>query len=1718
MQRLPHAVLVLLVLVLAALGVATCARPKPKAERARAGAEARERGAESSWSEHATSAARGASPAPAASASDATAPSAATERPASANAAAPLRVFLRGGPKTHGPGQHDHPRFVAEWEPLLEARGAVVEGALRFPTKEELERTDVLVSYAADGASIRGNDRTHLEAYLARGGGLVFLHDAVCGDDPQWFKTVVGGAWEHGHSKYKEGTTDLYFTDTTHPITDGVANFRFEDELYWELHVDPAARVLASGFHSVFDITPQMWTFEKADYRAFVSIQGHLHDSFSHPAWRTLLLRGLAWAGKRDVGALLKPGEAEELRYPRGGPTKPEDASKLLEVHPDFDLSLVASEPLVEKPISLDWDARGRMWVAESRGYPDKERFSGVPARDSITILTDADGDGRMETRKEFHRGLDLVTSFVFHEDGVIVSAAPEILWLRDTNGDDVADKTERVFTGFGFGDTHAVMSNLRWGLDGWIYATQGYSGGDSRHVTNSGGKDFGHIGNGIFRFKPDGSAIEMVSSYGSNTWGLDFSSDGELFFSMANGDHLRHVVMPEKALAEARYGDARSWANVADHDRVVPLLSHTDAPYAQIDFVGGFTAVSGCCLYTGGAWPKEWENAAFVAEPTVHLVHHDVLTPDGVTFKATKAREAEFFAGKDLWFRPIHMRVGPDGALYVLDFYNQAVVHNDTRGPQHGPTNAAKRPDRDHSHGRIWRVQHKQAKTTPPPRLAGGSGDDLVAALDHSNGWVRECAQRLIVERGDKELLLPLKQVAYHGTRPAARIRAAWCRWMLKGNEEEVTALLADSDPGVRRAALRIEALHEPRHGETSARPQPSSTLADPDARVRLLTMITLRPGAYELVDCWPTLSDDWTRSACLTAMLRGAPFVLRRLLAPQPKPRFTGENRILVLELAGELARRSEARNDGVSGVRLLEEVAFATGDGDDLIVATLQGLRSGMRADAQHAIDGEASRALQALLERPSPSIARAALPLATAWDPENTKEAVGKLGRVLLTQAKNSATAFDDRMGALESLVGAGVLLDDAIPACALLLRADVAPENQARVITFLTRGAIDARAVTVLVDAWPDLGGKARDDAFDALYARRASALLDALAAKTIALADLGPLRMHRLRTHPDAQIAQRAAKLFDELGYKPSAKVSELVARFLPIASQPGDAANGKLVFEKNCIQCHRVDGQGAEIGPDLTGMGTHGAADLLPIILDPNRTVEAGYSEWQLETKDGKLVTGTMAREDARSVVLRSTNGDAEVARDDIEWIKNTGRSPMPEGLESIGAEGFRDLFAYLSGGFAGWRVLPLVDVVSSSSLAGLYDTKRDDKPMVFRRWGIQPIAGVPFDVLDPKRTPSGLNALVLKGGLAKDWESKLQKPSVVEVKVGFALERVHVLGGIGAWAFPYFDDVRPICTWTWVYADGTKEDVVLKSGVEFGDWIGRHDVPGSEYVEDALAEDSWGQVRTFALEPKRKDAIVEKIVLTSPDGDQAATFFALTAELKGAVRKTAAAKPPVNIEPLELLVVGGGSSHDFRRFFGDADLATLASAGAGFTKTRFTEKVSEVLPQLAMLDVLELTNNQPLADPALRAGIIDFVAQGGGLLIVHPACWYNWADWPEYNARLVGGGARGHGPFGEFEVRVVDAAHPLAKDVPATFRIEDELYRFEVDEKGSAIHVIAVGRSLDGKEEWPVVWTVAREKGRTACITLGHDERAHANASYQKLYVNAARWVRER
>ncbi|MCE9594313.1 MAG: ThuA domain-containing protein [Planctomycetes bacterium] len=1627
---------------------------------------------------------------------------ASAQRPA---AAAPLRIFLRGGAKTHGPNEHEHTLWIREWTRLLGQRGATVSGATRFPTPAELERTDVLVMYAADGGSIHGLERESLEKFLARGGGLVVLHDALCGDDPQWWKTVIGGAWEDGVAKYWNGQVGVYLQDFDHPITRGASNFIFEDEIYYKLHMADDVHVLAASMHTVFDIEPQMWTVEKPTYRAFVAVQGHLWKSFEHPAWRAMLLRGIAWAGKRDADLLTDGEERKSLAYPPGGPIQPELASRKLELDPEFQLNLVAAEPLVDKPISVDWDARGRMWVALTPGYPDKSKFSGKPPHDRIDVLEDVDGDGAMDRATNFVDGLDLVTSFVFHRNGVIASASPELWWLGDKDGDGKCDERKALFTGFGYGDTHAVVSNLRWGMDGWIYATQGYSGGtsDVSSGPDFGAKHFGRIGNGLFRFKPDGSAIEMVSSYGSNTWGLDFDWDGELFFTMANGAHVRHVVVPERAIAAGRLEGVETWSDIADHDRVFPLFHSDLSPYAQIDFVGGFTGAAGCCLYTGGAWPSKYDGAHIVCEPTVNLVHLDLLQRNGATFKATKEKgkeDKELLAGSDLWFRPVHTRVGPDGALYVLDFYNQACVHNDTRGPKHGPTNAALRADRDHTHGRIWRVQHRDARKIRPPELAGMDPEDLVASLQSNNRWVRMTAQRMIVDdpafgaKGELEMLLRTAKS------PAAKVHALWA---LAERGVAHPEFIKDADAALRRNGL-LAALEYP----TSAPIPWQQSIYDKDRRVALvaLEVASRAAGAAPyLVDLFATLDDPWSRSEIVSAVVHDPEAFLAAALA-SPK-------RAELATLAGAVGATVGRSHD----VRELEKVLARLADASQssggtggFAPAALLTLGRGWKDEANFRASDGVLASLGKLAAAPTADDAIAALPFAARWNYDGRLDAALGAASAKLTLTLDDASATGEaRQRSLRLLCAIPSRRADAITAAEKLLAPNAAPDLRATAIEELAKLAGDD-AGAALVRGLPALGGPARELALSAIVSRAGSAqaLLAAIESGALTPQELGPRGVAALRNHPDAKTAARATELFDRLGGASAKKIEQLVAELEPVVLQPGDATAGRAVFEANCASCHAFRGQGGKVGPDLTGMGTHGAKELLPVVLDPNRTVEAAYVEYVAVTDDERIFTGVLARDTAESIVLRSATGDVEVPRAELVSLKSSGRTPMPAGFESLGGPALRDLFTYLGSTYAGFRTLDLRPFVDASTRKGMYDTRFDTNALELVKWGVQEIHGVPFDVLDPANS-SEKNVVVLKGGAQPKWQSKDQ-PQRVEIPFGYAVAKVHVLGGIAAWGHPFFPDVVPVAKWTWKYADGQSEEVVLKDGVEFADWIGRNDVPGSVFCESVVRDDSAGQLRTFALAPKR-DVAIASVVLESFDNDRAPTWVALTAELPGAhVATSTAPQPPKALAPVELLLVGGGSSHDFAKWFGATDSATFKAAGA--SSLRYTEDTAELATSLAAAKALVLSTNQAIGAEARRA-LTAFVGAGGGLVVLHPANWFNWTDWPEYNRELVGGGSRNHGPFGEFEVRVVDAAHPLAAGLPATFKVSDELYEFQRDPQGAEIHVVAVGRSSAG--EFPVVWTVARKNGRTACITLGHDGATHENANFGRLLANAYRWV---
>jgi putative heme-binding domain-containing protein len=519
--------------------------------------------------------------------------------------------------------------------------------------------------------------------------------------------------------------------------------------------------------------------------------------------------------------------------------------------------------------------------------------------------------------------------------------------------------------------------------------------------------------------------------------------------------------------------------------------------------------------------------------------------------------------------------------------------------------------------------------------------------------------------------------------------------------------------------------------------------------------------------------------------------------------------------------------------------------------------------------------------------------------------------------------------------------------------------------------------------------------------------------------------------------------------------------------------------------------------------------MGVHGKHELLVSVIDPNRQVETNYISFNVRLKNGEVFNGLVAKETRDMVVLKNNEGDREIRRSDIDLMVSTGLSLMPEGLESLGADALRDILHFLVTDAGGFRVVDLQTAFTASSVKGLYDPVREPNNLRLKKYGIVMVENIPFQVMDPAKSLNGNNAVVLKGGNAPDWYCKTSLPRAVEVPMGFACDRLHVLGGIAAWGtLDGTKKGRAVVKVTYSYADGKTETQVLYDGVEFSDWIKRVDVPGSKFVDGLIEANRPGQLRWFTLQPKRKDPI-HHLSLESYDNTMAPTFLAITAEVGGGGEKGQAPvpAPKLDIPATKTLLVGGGSSHDFEKWFNKGDAALLGAA--------YTSNPGQIAAALPELSVLVLSNNQPIADPAARKGIFDLVDAGKGLMLLHPACWYNWKDWPEYNRQLVGGGSRGHEKLQEFEVIVTDLSSPLTAGVSKVFRVKDELYQFAKDPEGPEIEVLAKGKSLETGKEYPVVWTVKRPKGRIVCMTLGHDGSAHDHVDYQKLLRNAAAWA---
>jgi putative membrane-bound dehydrogenase-like protein len=548
-----------------------------------------------------------------------------------------------------------------------------------------------------------------LTAYVAGGKGLIAIHSAsaMFSTSAAWTK-LIGGQLDH-HGPVTTFTAAVKVPD--HPSLREFTPFASKDETY--VHKNAAAdrtvlmdRAEGSGREAV------TWVRNEGKGRVFYTALGHDEETWKNPQFTALIRGAILWTvgdSVRDQWEKLqmpnvsyKPSvfipnyekRVPPLKYQE--PLSPQDSMKTMQVPPGFEVQLFASEPNIVKPIAMNWDERGRLWVVESVDYPNDYngtgRGSGASGvgHDRIKICEDTDGDGKADKFTVFAEGLNIPTGITFWNGGVIVGAAPYMYYLKSSKGDDKADTKVLISDKWGTRDTHSGIGNLQYGFDNYIWGSIGYSGFNGQTPD---GKTM-NFQQGIFRMKPDGTKMEFMGAFSNNTWGLGFSETFDLFGSTANNTHAVYVGIPPRYSADVKGLPVRAGSKKIDgHYYMAPDTFNV----RQVDVMGGFTAGNGFNLYTARAYPKEyWDRIAFVNEPTGRVVHRAILENNGAGFKEKDGWN--LVASSDEWFEPSLTAVGPDGQVWIADLYNFIVQHNPTPiGFENGLGGAYENPLRDH-------------------------------------------------------------------------------------------------------------------------------------------------------------------------------------------------------------------------------------------------------------------------------------------------------------------------------------------------------------------------------------------------------------------------------------------------------------------------------------------------------------------------------------------------------------------------------------------------------------------------------------------------------------------------------------------------------------------------------------------------------------------------------------------------------------------------------------------------------------------------------------------------------------------------------------------------------------------------------------------------------------------------------------------------------------
>ena len=969
---------------------------------------------------------------------------------------------------------------------------------------------------------------------------------------------------------------------------------------------------------------------------------------------------------------------------------------------PGLRIELVVAEPLVVDPVAFAFDENRRLYVVEDRGYPDPIDKPGT-TEGVIVLLEDTDGDGRYDKRTEFARGLGYPTGIMPWRGGVFVTCAPDVFYMKDTNGDGVADEKRVVLTGFSGGRTAQLrVSYPTLGLDGKIYLTSGLQSVGGGKVTSPERPDLPPVPfptppvDG--RFDPETLVYETVG--GKGQFGLAFDGFGRKFVNWNRAPVLQVVLSPAQLARNPYLSFADTDQEVSEVQgkaKVFPISRATvSAEYApslmSAPHNGTFTAACGLLIFGGTGMRPEHVGNAFICEPAQNLIQRQVLRREGVAFRSSPPNPGkEFLASSDSWFRPVFLASGPDGALYLADFHRRELDH-----PQYVPEEM--RPKLDFESGRgIGRI-YRIVREASPLESAGTTVADLCRGLDSPNVWWRDRAHRLLVERADPAAAPLLEQLARGAKLAETRTLALWIlRGLGRLSSATVATALRDRDSNVREQGVKLAA--ELLAKAPDVRAALMAMGGDADARVRFECALAL--GSIDDPAVVPVLAkiairdgeDRWARAAVLSG-------IGSRLTAFfEATDRLRGENPAGYAALVEDLGRLFGAGAPAETCRKFLTQMMAGDGDLAWRLPAVL-GLAEGLngRTDFNYTAPPPPPRGAPAVAPQSrrggKGGTARAAKPVGPfaallanqAQSP--TKTALDGFFRQAAEVAKNERTPMAQRTSAV-TLLGYGDFASGG-PVLGTLLGTRHAPELQLQAVRSLER-LQDPRGAELLVQPqnWTGYTPQVRQAVISTLGSRpqMITVLFGAIRGGVIKPLEIPSTQRARLLQQNDPALRKEAETAFREFE---SGDRMQVYRTYRDVVKNEADAAAGRPVFVRACSACHTYNGAGGKVGPDLTGLRNQPAETLLLHIMVPNFEITPGYQAFSATLQDGRNLSGWLVAEGDNSVTLRTVGGtDETVLRANIASLAATPVSLMPDGLEqTMSKDEMANLISYIKKG----------------------------------------------------------------------------------------------------------------------------------------------------------------------------------------------------------------------------------------------------------------------------------------------------------------------------------------------------------------------------------------------------------------------------------------------